>query len=226
VLRESAAVGRPKTRFGKPLFARLLVVLLPVAAVVVAAAGGPGMDPAKGRFLVAERDLHDPNFSETVVLLVEYGDEGAMGLIINWPTAAPAAELIPHVDGMAERADTIFVGGPVARQMMLILLRSESDLAQAERVVADIHLSTNRELLQQLASGEVQVDDWRLYSGYAGWSPGQLELELKAGGWRILPAESELVFAADPDRVWSELMRRGEVQWTRRKSRAGTGVAP
>ncbi len=195
-------------------------------SVVIAAAAGPELGPAKGRFLVAERDLHDPNFSETVVLLAEYGDDGAMGVIVNWPTAAPAAELIPQIDGIAERADTIFVGGPVSRQVMLMLVRSEHELPQAERVFADIHLSTSRDLLQRVVSREIQVGDFRLYSGYAGWSPGQLDLELEAGGWRVLPGDAELVFAADPDRVWQELMRRGEVRWTSRSPGPVARAAP
>ena len=187
---------------------------LALAAGEAVAADGPQMAPARGRFLVAQRDLRDPNFRETVVLLTEYDETGAMGLIVNWPTAAPAAELIPQVDGIAERVDTIFVGGPVARQVMLMLMRSESDLPEAERIFADVHLSTSRDLLQQLVSGEVEVAEMRLYSGYAGWSPGQLDFELEAGGWLVVPAEAELVFAADPDRVWDELVRQSDVQWT------------
>ena len=197
-----------------------------LAAAALFAAAGPGLAPAKGRFLVAQRDLHDPNFRETVVLLTEYGADGAMGLIVNWPTAAPAAELIPQVEGIGELAETIFVGGPVARQVMLMLLRSAEDLPQAERVFADVHLSTSRELLQQVLAGEIETLDLRLYSGYAGWAPGQLDLELEAGGWRVLPAEAELVFAADPDAVWTELMRRSDVQWTARPPAAAGRAAP
>ena len=193
-----------------------------LAAATSSTAAGPGLEPAKGRFLVAERDLRDPNFSETVVLLTEYGAGGAMGVIVNWPTAAPAAELVPQVDGIGELTDTIFVGGPVSRQVMFMLLRSDGELPQAERVFADVHLSSSRELLQRLVSGEVEAADVRLYSGYSGWSPGQLEMELAAGGWRVLPGDAELVFAAEPDDVWRELMRRGEVQWTWR----GSGAVP
>ncbi len=200
-------------------------VLLLNAATVIAA-GGPELSPAKGRFLVADRDLHDPNFSETVVLLTDYGEGGAMGVIVNWPTAAPAAELIPQVDGISERADTIFVGGPVSRQVMLMLVRAEGELVQAERIFADVHLSTSRELLQSVISRDVEVTDMRLYSGYAGWAAGQLEMELAAGGWRVLPADAELVFASDPDSVWAELMRRGDVQWTSRSPAAVARPAP
>lgn len=195
-------------------------------ATLILAAGGPELGPAKGRFLVAERQLNDPNFRETVVLLTDYSEDGAMGLIVNWPTAAPAAELIPQIDGITERADTIFVGGPVSRQVMLMLVRSESDLPQAERVFADVHLSTSRTLLQQVILRDIETLDLRLYSGYAGWSPGQLDLELAAGGWRVLPGDADLVFASDPDRVWSELMRRGDVQWTSRGSGAVARPAP
>ncbi len=201
--------------------------VLSLIAAAVVAAGGAGLDPAKGRFLVAQRGLHDPNFRETVVLLTEVGGDGAMGLIVNWPTAAPVAELIPQIDGIGERDETIFVGGPVARRVMLVLLRSRVDLPQAERIFADVHLSTSPELLERVIAGEVETDDLRLYSGYSGWAPGQLELELEAGGWRVQPGDAELVFAADPDRVWAELMRRGDVQWTwRRPAAAASAPAP
>ena len=148
-----------------------VVTALLLGAAAVVAAGGLGLEPAKGRFLVAGRDLLDPNFSKTVVLLTDYGDDGAMGVIVNWPTAAPAAELIPQVDGVGERVGTVFVGGPVSRQVMLMLVRSDDELPQAERVFADVHLSTSRALLQQVISRQVEATDLRLYSGHAG-GPG------------------------------------------------------
>ena len=191
-----------------------VATVLALGATAAIAAGAPGLGPAKGRFLVAERDLRDPNFSETVVLLTEVGDDGAMGVIINWPTRAPAADLLPEIDGIGERIDTIFVGGPVARQVMLMLVRSERELPEAARIFADVYLSSSLDLLQRVIAGEIEIADLRLYSGYAGWAAGQLEFELAAGGWRVLPAEAELVFAGDPDRVWPELIRRGDVRWT------------
>ena len=197
-----------------------------LGAATVFAAGGPDLQPAKGRFLVAERDLRDPNFSETVVLLTEYGADGAMGLIVNWPTAAPVAELIPQMEGIGGWTDTVFGGGPVARQVMLMLLRSEGDLPEAERVFADVHMSTSSELLRQVIAGEIEPADVRLYSGHAGWSPGQLDMELEAGGWRVVPADAELVFATDPEGVWPELIKRGDVRWTWRRSAASARPAP
>ena len=195
-----------------------LATVLSFAAATVVAGAEPGLRPAKGRFLVAEPDLRDPNFSETVVLLTEYGEDGAMGVIVNWPTAAPAAELIPQIEGIGEIEDTIFVGGPVSRQVMLMLVRSEAELPEAEHIFADVHMSMSRELLQRLVSGELESGDMRLYSGHAGWAPGQLDFELERGGWRVLAGDADLVFAADPDKVWPELMRRGEVKWTGRPS--------
>ena len=197
-------------------------VLVPPAL----AAEGPGLAPAKGRFLVAQRDLRDPNFVETVILLTEYDDTGAMGLIVNWPTAAPAAELIPQIEGIEEWADTIYVGGPVSRQVMLMLVRSEEELPGAERVFDDVHLSTSRELLRRVVTGEVETAAMRLYSGYSGWAPGQLDFELEAGGWRVVEGDPDLVFADDPDDVWDELMRRGEFQWTRRPGADRPAPAP
>ena len=197
-----------------------------LGAAAVFAAGGPELAPAKGRFLVAERDLNDPNFRETVVLLTEYDETGAMGLIVNWPTAAPAAELLPQLEEMAGRTDTVYIGGPVSRQVMLMLARSEEDLPGAQRVFADVHLSTSRELLQQVLSGEVETTDMRLYSGYSGWSPGQLDFELELGSWRVVAGDPELVFATDPDAVWDELMHRDEMQWTVRRVPAAVHPAP
>ena len=123
--------------------------------VAVHAAASVALEPARGRFLVAERDLRDPNFRETVVLLTDYGKGGAMGVIVNWPSAAPVAELVPQIEGIAERVDTIFVGGPVSRQVMLMLVRAKDELPLAERIFADVHLSSSRELLEQLVAGQI-----------------------------------------------------------------------
>ncbi len=205
---------------------RLRVLLLLLAVAAVPAAGSAELAPARGRFLVAERGLDDPNFAETVVLLVDYDASGAMGLIVNWPTAAPAAELLPEIDGIAERAGMVWVGGPVERRLVLMLMRSEAELPQAEQILAGVHLSTSNELLRQVTSGELEVGELRLYSGYAGWAPGQLDLELAVGGWRVVPAEADLVFHPDPDRLWSVLMERAGVQWTWRSTPGGVPAAP
>lgn len=196
--------------------------------LAAALASAAGLAPARGRFLVAERDLRDPNFAETVVLLADYGTEGAMGLIVNWPTAAPLGHLDPAFEGAESAEDRLWVGGPVAREVVLMLLRSERDLTGARRVFDDVHLSLSRELLEAVLAGRIEVDDYRLYSGYAGWSPGQLDGELAAGGWRVAPGDADLVFHRDPDGVWPELIRRGEVKWTGRGGgdAVSAGAAP
>ncbi len=220
-----SAAGRRRPA-GSGLLAGWVLVLASTLGAGAATATGPGLQPAKGRFLIAERDLRDPNFAETVVLLTAYDEAGAMGLIVNWPTAAPAAELIPEVEGIERRSDTVYVGGPVARQLLLMLVRSETDLEQAERVFGDVHLSTSSELLRRLVSGQVEVSEFRLYSGYAGWAAGQLDRELAVGGWKVLPAESDLVFGDDPDSVWPLLIERGDVKWTQRLDTAALAPAP
>ena len=80
--------------------------------------------PARGKFLVASRNLIDPRFQETVVLLIDYNAEGAAGLIINRPTKMPLAEVLPSVPGLKERADVVYYGGPVEGHQMLMLIRS------------------------------------------------------------------------------------------------------
>lgn len=205
--------------------ASALVGLIVALAATTSVQGGD-RSPATGRFLVAERQLDDPNFVETVVLLVDYDSDGAMGLIVNWPTEAPVGMLLPDLEGIERRADTVWVGGPVSRQLMMMLMRSEEDLPGAERVFADVHFSSSRELLERLAAGAVEVGAVRLYSGYAGWAPGQLEMELAVGGWRVLPGDSELIFDTDPDAIWSRLMARDEIEWTGRPGPATGTLAP
>jgi hypothetical protein len=96
------------------------------AAIPKETPGGPGPreELAKGKFLVASRKLQDPNFKETVVLLIDYGMDGAMGLVINRPSAVKLATVFPDIKELKQRKDTIYVGGPVEVNKMLLLIRS------------------------------------------------------------------------------------------------------
>lgn len=170
---------------------------------------------AKGKFLVASRRLGDPNFSETVVLLIEYGPEGAVGLVINRPSNVKLSTVFPDVKELKERKDTIYVGGPVAVNQMLMLIRSAQAPAASVPVIENVYISSSWTVLERLIKKANAEQRFRLFAGYAGWAPNQLDLERTRGDWHVLNADADSVFAHDPKALWQELIRRATVKWVR-----------
>ena len=166
-----------------------------------------------GRFLVAGEHLRDPNFAKTVVLLLNYGERGARGIIINRRTDVKLATVFPRISGLHQRPDTVYIGGPVARNQLLILLRADGPRRGAEHVVDDIHVSTRRQVLVDAMNEGDATASVRVYAGYAGWAPGQLDHEVARGDWHVLPADAATVFSETPRDVWQELIDKGAVQW-------------
>jgi putative transcriptional regulator len=167
----------------------------------------------KGKFLVASRRLGDPNFAETVVLLIEYGQSGAMGVVINRPTEAQLSTLLPDVKGLQQRTDTVYLGGPVGRSQMIILVRSHNQPKGSLQVFEDVYTISGQTVLQHIIDEAGTSAKFRAYLGYAGWAPGQLAMEVSQGGWYILPADAATVFDKAAAETWPELIRRSEAQW-------------
>lgn len=193
-------------------------VLLPLRFLVTLPLPGRSQSEAelaKGKFLVASRHLRDPNFSETVILLIDYDWHGAMGLVINRPTEVKLSTVLPGIEGLQQRRDTVYIGGPVARSQMLLLIRSGSQPEGSRRVFADIYVSSSRTVLQQMIDNANAGERFRVYAGYAGWAPGQLDQEVSRGDWHVLPADAETVFDKAPSEIWPELILRSSVEWAR-----------
>jgi putative transcriptional regulator len=188
----------------------LLGVLLLLAPVL-----GLGQEPelAAGSFLVSSRDLSDPNFAETVILLLRYDeDEGAMGLIVNRRGDVPLARVFEDLKGAKGRKDLAYLGGPVEPDNVLALLKSSTKIAEAQRVFSGVYLISDKELLEKTLADKAEPSVFHVYLGYAGWGPGQLEHEVDLGAWHILPPDAGSVFDADPDSVWTRLIRRTELR--------------
>src|SRR5271170_2043436 len=190
--------------------ARLLGALLFFASV-------PGFcqadDLAVGRFLVASRDLGDPNFAKTVILLVHYSaDMGSVGLVVNRRTDVPISRVFHDLKEAGGRSDPVYVGGPVELNSVLALLKSASKLQGADRVFGDVYLISNKDLLAQTLASRAEATVFHTYIGYAGWGSGQLEHEVELGAWHIMPADVGTVFNADPDSVWEHLIHHTETQ--------------
>ena len=172
-----------------------------------------GIKLSKGKFLVASRQLIDPNFARTVVLLIDYDRSGAMGLIINRPTEMSLSAAFPDMEELQDSTDTLFLGGPVGKSQILFLILSSNRPEDSRPVFDDIYISSSRALLQTMAHDGGPGKKFRLYAGYAGWASGQLDREVARGGWHILRADVATVFDKAPSEIWPELIHRSSALW-------------
>lgn len=169
-------------------------------------------DLGAGKMLVASRDLPDPNFAETVVLLVEYNEDGVLGLILNRRSNVPISHVLDDVRAARKRSDPVYAGGPVGRTGVLALLRAHTAPADAKRVVGDIYLVSSKELLEKSVAASADASRLHIYLGYAGWTEGQLEHEVDLGAWYIFQGDPAAVFDADPASLWPRLIRETELR--------------
>jgi putative transcriptional regulator len=203
----------------RPWFAAAILAVLASATV-----WGQIQELATGRFLVASRSLGDPNFAETVILLVRYNeDDGSVGLIINRQTDIPLSRVFRDIKGAKVRKDPVFMGGPVEPGGVLALLKSSSKPEEATKIFADVYLVSSRALLEKSLTAGVEASAFRVYLGYAGWGAGQLEHEMELGAWHVLPAEAATVFDPDPDAVWARMIRKTELRIARRRWLVASG---
>ena len=181
--------------------------------MVPAQRGSETPELAAGMFLVASRDLRDPNFAQTVVLLTHYGPRGAMGLIVNRQTDVAVSRALKQVPAARNRSDMVFFGGPVERAGIMGLVRAASNQYEAHHVTADVYLLSTSGHIEKCLEANPPV--MRVYAGHSGWAPGQLEREMRVGGWLLFNAQPATVFDANPDTVWRRLIRRTEVEVAR-----------
>ncbi len=171
--------------------------------------------PAKGKFLVADRNLIDPNFSKTVILLTDYHQYGATGLIINRPTKLKLSKAFPEMEKLRHRTDTLYFGGPVAKGHIHLLIRSEDQPEGSRRVFDNIFVSSSLAVLQKMIDNEAGGATFRVYAGYAGWAAGQLDRELSRGDWHVLRADARTIFDKPSSEIWPELFIRSSGKWTK-----------
>ena len=191
---------------------RLLLALL-LAAAGLPAAGDDA--PAASVFLVAREELPDPNFENTVVLITQYGPQGAMGVIVNRPTNIPMSVAFPDIKRLTRSGDRIHFGGPVSRSTMTYLFRSTKAPKDGLEVMEGVYMSGNLDVLKELLAQDKSAESLRVFAGYAGWAPGQLEHEISRGDWRYFKAEARSLFERRPEGLWPELNRRANATTTR-----------
>ncbi|MGH8660806.1 MAG: YqgE/AlgH family protein [Burkholderiales bacterium] len=180
----------------------------------LAAPAGAAGDDANAIFLVASPSLRDPNFRETVVLVTHPLEGGPWGVIINRPLEHRLSEVFTELEALKGRADSLFFGGPVARDGLVFLARLSQPPPRAVAVLRDVYFISDIETFEKLLRRPEPMQGLRVYAGYSGWAPGQLQGEIARGGWHVLPADAAMVFETDPARVWPELIKRATTKRT------------
>jgi putative transcriptional regulator len=158
----------------------------------------------KGQLLIAGPSLIDPNFRRTVVLVGEHSEEGALGLVLNRATEATVDEAVPELTAVVDSLSLVHAGGPV-QPSAIVVLAEFVEPEQAGALVLDavgfLPAETDPDELGELLRA-------RVFAGYAGWGPGQLDDELEEGSWIVEPALPEDVFTDEPGELWGEVLRR------------------
>jgi putative transcriptional regulator len=159
----------------------------------------------KGKLLVSTPALYDPNFRRTVILVGEHSEEGAMGLVLNRPSETTVGSAVPDLAEVAGHDAPVFIGGPVQADAVLVLAEFEDASASAGLVVGDIGFARADGDLEALEESTRRA---RVFAGYSGWGPGQLEAELEETSWLVEPAEG-VDLLADPEAdLFGDVLRR------------------
>jgi putative transcriptional regulator len=167
-----------------------------------------------GQLLVATPEMKDPRFAEAVIFMVKHDADGAFGLVINRPMAkGPFEDLlkgfgtdIKDVKGEV----VIHYGGPVSMQQGFVLHSDDIMIESSMKVVNGIAMTADVKMIEAMARGKGPSQSLVML-GYAGWAPGQLEMEVKADSWFVIPGDKSLVFGEDADKKWRAAMDKRQI---------------
>lgn len=209
------------------VFAALLLTTLPTlcaeASVVRRTSLAPGIQKAplpkrhqtlvrlaRGKFLVAKRGMKDRRFAQSVILLLEYGNQGAGGLIINRPTPIPVSDVIRDIKPGRLASGKVYIGGPVEPNTIVMLIRASNQPEGALHVFGNVYMTSRQETFDNAASNDELAENCRLYAGYAGWAPLQLDKEIFHGDWFVTDGDVKTLFETGSEDIWPALMRQLE----------------
>ena len=161
--------------------------------------------PSPGRFLISEPFMLDRNFQRTVVLLVEHGEEGSLGFVMN-------RHLETHIDQLVEDVPTfsapVFVGGPVEQQTLHYVHRLGEELPGSRKVFQEVYWGGDFEVLKdKMRLNVISSQDILFFVGYSGWAPGQLDHELQQKSWIVAPEAEEFIFQEDYTDMWRQVLK-------------------
>ena len=167
-------------------------------------------NPGPGMFLVAKRALDGSHFGQSVVYLLEHGEGGTAGVIVNRSSDVSLSEAVPDIEDNLAAAHALYYGGPVGLPRILMLVRSESATAGMTHVVDDVYVSSDRRVLDEVLAAKKPDNELRFYLGHSGWAAGQLDFELLRGSWHVVTADTDTIFSGETGSLWNKLIERLE----------------
>jgi putative transcriptional regulator len=166
----------------------------------------PESPTLRGRLLVAAPPLVDPNFDRTVVLVLEHGDEGGLGIVLNRRSETTLDDVFPEWRAVVSPPECVFVGGPVSGDAVIALARRRHrELEGFVQILDDLGTV---DLAADPFDVGVALESLRVFAGYAGWAPGQLEAEVDQGAWFVVTLDPSDPFVDAPERLWRDVLRR------------------
>jgi putative transcriptional regulator len=159
----------------------------------------------RGQLLVASPTLVDPNFLRTVVLITEHTDDGAMGIVLNRPSTATVEEAAPELEPLVVPEEDVFIGGPVQPTAIVVVAEFERADDAGVPIFSTVGFVAAG---SEPAAVEASSSRARVFAGFAGWAPGQLEGELERDDWFLEPARVADVFTPEPEDLWSTVLDR------------------
>jgi putative transcriptional regulator len=157
-----------------------------------------------GKLLLSNASLFDPNFRKTIVLIGHHDEDGAVGVVLNRVLEVTVDEAVPPLSEIVPPGEPLFLGGPVQQQAAVVVAEFD-DPSRAGVIAFDRVGFLPEEADHEHLEG---VSRARVFAGYAGWGPGQLEAELEEDAWIVTPARADDVFNADPDGLWDHVIKR------------------
>jgi putative transcriptional regulator len=160
--------------------------------------------PLTAILIVARGELSDPNFADSVLLVMNNLGPGPIGIVVNRPTHVAVSALFPDLKRLARLHDKVYYGGPVEFGSLWYLFRAAKPPEHAIQAFDGVCLSANPKLLLQLLGRDKPMDGLRIFVGHAGWAPGQLEAEIDRGDWTLRRADSDAIFNDKSEHFWPE----------------------
>ena len=161
--------------------------------------------PEKGKILISEPFLNDPNFKRTIILITEHGEEGSVGFILNKPTEI---KLNDALENYAVFDSTVYYGGPVQLDTLQFIHKAGDIIEGSIEIVPGLYWGGSFESLREkIESGILKPDDFRFFIGYSGWGEGQLMEEIGINSWIVADTKIDDIFSAEPDNLWRDILK-------------------
>ncbi len=162
--------------------------------------------PAKGMLLIARRGMPDLRFRQTVILLATHNEGGSLGFILNRASTTELGHLIPTLSDIDKQGHRVYFGGPVGIDSLKFLVRNSPPFEDTLHIMDDLYLGGSQTILKQILMLNKPASEFRIYLGYAGWGPGQLDSELDRRDWHLRRAKLEEIFSSQADTIWHKLI--------------------